>query len=211
MSNQILDSRTILLALALKDRSDWDKMFAHMRQRFPLSDEEIEAALSYSGNFIAIVDKEYPERLRQRPKPPFVIFYEGDASLFKKVDNGNDFIFLHGPNTFGFPEERICKVTSDNRLSVGNGRLVFWFNDEATNIDRYGLGACFCKYVVGTKQYPLGNHSWFCLFTVPNALNLTDSEVYVIPGPVDDVNSWNNYAIDQGISALNAFSAQNMM
>ena len=42
--------------------------------------EELEKMV-FTGDFITILDKEYPEALKQSYKPPFVLFYKGNLNL----------------------------------------------------------------------------------------------------------------------------------
>ena len=41
----------------------------------------LEYAINYNGNFICIIDPEYPEHLRQISQPPIVLSYKGDIQL----------------------------------------------------------------------------------------------------------------------------------
>ena len=200
-----MDSRTIVLALCLKYSNDWNDVYAAIRRKDELSDFDILRAQNFSGHFVCISDPEYPDLLRQKVKPPFVLYYEGDISLLSGVDEGR-YVFLHGENDFNIPSDRICVVTDDNRLCIA-GRLTVWFNDLKRSIDRYGVAAGLCKTIVGTKVYPRGTWSWFCNITVMNAINL-GSDIYLVPG---DENSWNHLMIQEGCIELNENTARSII
>jgi len=205
MSNTIVDGRTSLLALALKHGNDWNRMYEDIQSHKDIEDVFIEEAKNFTGNFITFLDKEYPSRLKNKYKPPLVLYYDGDISLLKRADeNGgkNHLIFLHGPNIFNIPGDNLCVLTADNKLSICNDRLRVWFNNESTNIDRYGLAAGICYSIVGTKVYPLNSRSWFLGITVGNALAL-GADVYMVPtaGP-----SANNNLIKEGCNLIDCLA-----
>lgn len=44
--------------------------------------------INYDGNYVTIVDDQYPNKLRQLQNPPWIIFYSGDLSLCDKLGAG---------------------------------------------------------------------------------------------------------------------------
>ena len=176
-----MEARISILAYALKYANDWNLINSAIQNKEPIEDIFIEEAQHFTGNYITIVDNEYPNRLKQKYKPPFVLYYSGDLSLLRHVDdNGgrNNLVFLHGPNTLRIPSNRLCVITCDNKIDICGGLRV-WFNCESTNVDRFGLAAGLCQNIVGTKIYQENSHSWFVGITIPNALQMGGS-VYMV-------------------------------
>jgi len=70
-----MKAREILIALHIKHNGNWDKIYEDIRNR---NTENIEDYIKdYDednlNDFVTIIDEDYPERLKQRFKPPFVI------------------------------------------------------------------------------------------------------------------------------------------
>ena len=72
-----MQARKIIVALAIMHKGDWDKIYqAILKKEYPSEEEMEELVSSYKGNYITILDEEYPKRLKEGYKPPFVLFYE---------------------------------------------------------------------------------------------------------------------------------------
>lgn len=84
-----LDSKKLLLCLSYKYKGDWENIYKAIKIKEYIKEEEVEKAVNITkANYITILEEEYPEHLRQCPKPPFVLYYYGDISLIsdrKKV------------------------------------------------------------------------------------------------------------------------------
>ena len=80
-------SRNILVNLSLKYHGDWDKIYEAICKKEVFKTEDfLSKKVDYPGNFITILDEEYPPHLKNVCKPPFVLFYYGDISLLKYED-----------------------------------------------------------------------------------------------------------------------------
>lgn len=68
-----MKAREILIALWLKYDRDWDSIYAALKNKD--MDDNLEEHLKDidPDYFITILDEDYPERLKHRHKPPFVI------------------------------------------------------------------------------------------------------------------------------------------
>lgn len=199
-----MEARKILLALAIRYDNDWNRMYEAIQNKEDLSENDKSLVDSFSGNYITILDVDYPARLKQKYKPPFVLYYDGDLSLLKHVDdNGgrNNLIFLHGPNTLRIPNNKLCTITADNKIDICGGLRV-WFNKHSDNIDRFGLAAGLCHNIVGTKIYPENSHSWFLAYTITNALNM-GANVYMV---ATTEPSYNNRLIKQGCNLIDCYA-----
>lgn len=204
-----MESREILLAVALKCNNDWNRIYSYLSDNpqhieESLTEEDIARAKNFTGNYVSFLDAEYPERLKQKPKPPFVLYYEGDINLLKRVDeNGckNHLVFLHGPNCFNIPQTDLCVITDDNKIDICGG-LKVWFNTDSMSVDRYGLAAGLCYNIVGTKEYNLNSRSWFLGITVANAIYL-GANVFLKPTTFP---SYNNKLIKEGCFLIDSYS-----
>lgn len=79
-----ISAREVLLTLSYSKKGDWDKIYAHIKDKIPL-DENLknEAFKNTHSNYVTIVDENYPNCLKQIHKPPFVLYYYGNLSLLK--------------------------------------------------------------------------------------------------------------------------------
>lgn len=76
--------RDILIYFAIKYNGEWQKIFDAIKNKESIDDEEILKQVEKVKNqSITLIDEDYPERLKNVFKPPFVLFYKGDKSLLK--------------------------------------------------------------------------------------------------------------------------------
>jgi DNA processing protein len=69
-----LSGRDILLYLTLKYNGDWDKIYNAIRNKEDIDYKDAEKVLDeYPGEYITMLDEEYPAILKQCYKPPFVL------------------------------------------------------------------------------------------------------------------------------------------
>ena len=81
-------ARQVLIYLSLKHQGEWEKIYEDIVQKVVYPSEEIEKVTGdLKINTVTILDKEYPEPLKQINKPPFVLFYYGDFSLLSDYQN----------------------------------------------------------------------------------------------------------------------------
>ena len=77
-------AREVLLALSVKHKGDWNKIYRDILRKVPLKDEEvIEAKEKVKCPYITILDNEYPSALKDSYSPPFLIYYYGNYSLLE--------------------------------------------------------------------------------------------------------------------------------
>lgn len=80
----MLKNEELLLALVVKNKGDWNKTYNDLTKKdFPDEEYVEKVAKEYQGQYITILDNEYPEQLKQGLKPPFVLFYEGNIKALK--------------------------------------------------------------------------------------------------------------------------------
>ena len=77
-----MTGRDILIYLAMKYKGNWDDIYGAIKRKEPIDDMAFTDLLAtLKANTITIIDKNYPDHLKQAHKPPFVLFYYGDLSL----------------------------------------------------------------------------------------------------------------------------------
>lgn len=74
--------RDVLLAMAMRHDGDFKKIYNDLQTKAPYTPEEInQAKQSTKYKYITIIDSDYPEILKEKNAPPFVLFYEGNLKL----------------------------------------------------------------------------------------------------------------------------------
>lgn len=76
-----MDTRKILVNSVVNNRGNWNKVYQEM---YGKSYSMKETDITYP--YITILDSNYPEKLKQAYKPPFVLFYKGDITLINNTD-----------------------------------------------------------------------------------------------------------------------------
>lgn len=75
----------ILVYFAIKYGGDWDKIYSAINKKEKVNNEEIKEALLNCDKYITLLDDNYPQRLKNIYKPPFVLFYKGDINLINSL------------------------------------------------------------------------------------------------------------------------------
>lgn len=75
----------IILYFAVKYSGDFDKIFQAIMKKEKCDYNEVERIKnSINCKFTTIISSDYPLKLKNLNKPPFIIFYEGDLSLLER-------------------------------------------------------------------------------------------------------------------------------
>lgn len=102
----------ILIYFSIKYKGDWDKIYRALEDKEKVTLNEIneleERIKKEKWNLITIIDKDYPEQLKQAYKPPFVIWLKGNGKLL-----ANRFIALTGNQSDEFSAGRIEKFVPE--------------------------------------------------------------------------------------------------
>lgn len=78
-----MEGRNLLIALSVKHKGDWQTIYKDIVNRTYLSKEMVEEILKFDYTCLTLLDNEYPERVKKSYRPPFVIYYEGNAEYLK--------------------------------------------------------------------------------------------------------------------------------
>lgn len=126
-----MNAREILIHFALKYNGEWDKIYNAIQSKEEISEVEQNELVAKLGNqkTITILDENYPEKLKQSYRPPFVLFYKGDLSLLNSEET--KVATLSSKNPTDYTIKSIDKITSEltseiviNGLAKGGDRKV---------------------------------------------------------------------------------------
>jgi hypothetical protein len=71
----MMQGREILAHLVIKYNNNWMDVFKAIQEKEKVTPEEVDESIaSLEGDFVCIVDKDYPEPFKNVSKPPFIIF-----------------------------------------------------------------------------------------------------------------------------------------
>lgn len=94
----MLDTKLVLLYLFIKYKKDWDKTYAHIKNKKPCPSETVMQEFLtkkkiVKSNWVSLLDDDYPEILKRIRKPPFVI--EKNSEHFRHICEIERIYFEH--------------------------------------------------------------------------------------------------------------------
>ena len=93
----MVKAKEILVAVAAKNKGDWNKTIKFIRTREKPTGEEIEKFSPLADQAITILDEDYPETWKNSYMPPIVLFYRGgEKSLLGKINRSAIFVVDDG-------------------------------------------------------------------------------------------------------------------
>ena len=121
--NENAFGREALIFLAIKHQGNWDEIYRAVKERECPPEEEVEAMVaSLTCKVVTILDPEYPQRLRNFYKAPFVLFYEGDLSLISDMDNCVAYVGSRNATPYGNKmATEICSKLAENGKTIIGG------------------------------------------------------------------------------------------
>ena len=157
-----MDSRENLIALAIKYQGNWRQILRALENDEEVEDIDVQQYLSRSKcKVLTIIDKDYPDYLRQRFQPPFVLFYYGDISLIYDYRKnvaivGSRIPTSHGIENTRYIAEGICKQYNIvSGLANGLDRVAHLgaINMDGKTIGVLGNGIEYCYPDINTELY----------------------------------------------------------
>lgn len=136
------EAKELLIAIAGKNKGDWDKTFEALKYKEKPTDEEIEFFFPIVDQSITIIDEDYPKTWKHVYKSPLVLFYKGGRkSLINKVDMSSVFVLDDNKN----PQTKkiICDLLDHDKVVV---------------IPSFDAGNIFIKY--GTQALVLSEYPY---------------------------------------------------
>ena len=93
----MVKAKELLVAVAAKNKGDWNKTIKFIRTREKPTGEEIEKFSPLADQAITILDEDYPETWKNSYMPPIVLFYKGgEKSLLSKINRSAIFVVDDG-------------------------------------------------------------------------------------------------------------------
>lgn len=92
-----LKAKELLVAVAAKNKGDWNKIIKFIRAKEKPTGEEIEKFSPLADQAITVLDEDYPETWKNSYMPPIVLFYKGgEKSLLSKINRSAIFVVDDG-------------------------------------------------------------------------------------------------------------------
>ena len=93
----MVKAKELLVAVAAKNKGDWNKIIKFIRAKEKPTGEEIEKFSPLADQAITILDEDYPETWKNSYMPPIVLFYKGgEKSLLSKINRSAIFVVDDG-------------------------------------------------------------------------------------------------------------------
>ena len=73
----MIKAKELLVAVAAKNKGDWDKEYLCIKNKEMLTGEEIEKFSHLADQALTILDEDYPMTWKSSVKPPLILFYKG--------------------------------------------------------------------------------------------------------------------------------------
>lgn len=137
-----MNVRTVLLALAIKNKGDWNAMYQALREKPAEGLDESLCEGIADSDYMTFNDPDYPDMLRNSVmKPPLVLFTKGDKSLL----NAKGQIALlssRGEKASQkaldlIPNEKVYVVTDNFDIDsiMGKGKIIMWSASPLSKTD----------------------------------------------------------------------------
>ena len=191
-----LKAKELLVAVAAKNKGDWNKTIQFIRTKEKPTGEEIEKFSPLADQAITILDEDYPETWKNSYMPPIVLFYEGgEKSLISKINRSAIFVVDDGKGT------QVKKIIEDLlehggfivKPDLDSGHLLIMdmeqtlilseypcgdydmeSKEQRTRVAQIGAGLCGKLFIGATRESSIVTAS------VIAALN-SGGDVYAIP------------------------------
>ena len=83
----MVKAKELLVAVAAKNKGDWNKIIKFIRTREKPTGEEIEKFSHLADQIVTILDEDYPMTWKSSVKPPLILFYKGgERSILDKMN-----------------------------------------------------------------------------------------------------------------------------
>ena len=192
----MIKAKELLVAVAAKNKGDWNKTIKFIRTREKPTGEEIEKFSPLADQAITILDEDYPETWKNSYMPPIVLFYKGgEKSLLSKINRSAIFVVDDGKGP------QVKKIIDDLlehgglivKPDLDSGNLLIMDKEQTlilseypcgdydmeskeqrTRVAQIGAGLCGKLFIGATRESSIVTDS------VITALN-NGGDVYAIP------------------------------
>lgn len=144
-----MTGREVLIHLAVTLDGDWDAIMKAVREkRNDFGPEDVERSVNSipaGTSVVTILDQEYPEALRQCPKPPVVLFVKGNVALLGKKHKRVAYVGSRDAKGYSvWKAAEVCKGLSDRGISVITGLAAGVQSSAAENSVDGGIAVLGC-------------------------------------------------------------------
>jgi len=95
-------ARDVLLYFALKYEGQYEAIISSIRNKVQIDEQDYRfVTTNYKGDFITIVDNEYPLEFKKIYRPPLVVFYKGNLKLLINLSKAIAVIGTRNPSEYG--------------------------------------------------------------------------------------------------------------
>lgn len=192
----MVKAKELLVAVAAKNKGDWNKIIKFIRTREKPTGEEIEKFSPLADQAITILDEDYPETWKNSYMPPIVLFYRGgEKSLLGKINRSAIFVVDDGkgPQVKKIIEDLLEHGGLIVKPDLDSGHLLIMDKEQTlilseypcgdydmeskeqrTRVAQIGAGLCGKLFIGATRESSIVTAS------VITALN-NGGDVYAIP------------------------------
>ena len=192
----MVKAKELLVAVAAKNKGDWNKTIKFIRTREKPTGEEIEKFSPLADQAITILDEDYPETWKNSYMPPIVLFYRGgEKSLLSKINRSAIFVVDDGkgPQVKKIIEDLLEHGGLIVKPDLDSGHLLIMDKEQTlilseypcgdydmeskeqrTRVAQIGAGLCGKLFIGATRESSIVTAS------VITALN-NGGDVYAIP------------------------------
>ena len=192
----MVKAKELLVAVAAKNKGDWNKIIKFIRTKEKPTGEEIEKFSPLADQAITILDEYYPETWKNSYMPPIVLFYKGgEKSLLSKINRSAIFVVDDGkgPQVKKIIDDLLehgglivkPDLDSGNLLIMDKGKALILSEypcgdydmeskEQRTRVAQIGAGLCGKLFIGATRENSIVTAS------VITALN-NGGDVYAIP------------------------------
>ena len=192
----MVKAKELLVAVAAKNKGDWNKIIKFIRAKEKPTGEEIKKFSPLADQAITILDEDYPETWKNSYMPPIVLFYKGgEKSLLSKINRSAIFVVDDGkgPQVKKIIEDLLEHGGLIVKPDLDSGHLLIMDKEQTlilseytcgdydmeskeqrTRIAQIGAGLCGKLFIGATRENSIVTAS------VIAALN-SGGDVYAIP------------------------------
>lgn len=192
----MVKAKELLVAVAAKNKGDWNKTIKFIRTKEKPTGEEIEKFSPLADQAITILDEDYPETWKNSYMPPIVLFYRGgEKSLLSKINRSAIFVVDDGkgPQVKKIIEDFLEHGGLIVKPDLDSGHLLIMDKEQTlilseypcgnydmeskeqrTRVAQIGAGLCGKLFIGATRESSIVTAS------VITALN-SGGDVYAIP------------------------------
>ena len=192
----MVKAKELLVAVAAKNKGDWNKIIKFIRTKEKPTGEEIEKFSPLADQAITILDEDYSETWKNSYMPPIVLFYKGgEKSLLSKINRSAIFVVDDGkgPQVKKIIEDLLEHGGLIVKPDLDSGHLLIMDKEQTlilseypcgdydmeskeqrTRVAQIGAGLCGKLFIGATRENSIVTAS------VITALN-NGGDVYAIP------------------------------